>query len=376
MKKENKKTYIGAATLIGSAIGAGILGIPYVIQQAGFTIGLTHLIFLTAIMTYLVLCLGEIALRTRKNHHLTGYAEKYLGPTGKKIMFAAFAFGIYAALIAYLIGEGQSLSHLLFNSAAYSFHLGILFWLMISVFAYTGLKALEKGEEFGVLLIIALILGLAMLASTKINPAHLQTINLSEIFTPFGIILFALLGFSALPEVERELGSEKKNLKESILIAYATIFVAYLIFAVVVVGWKGAATPEVATLALGKPFILLGILTMFTSYLALTFAMMDTLRFDFHYSKEKSWIITNTLPLLLYVLLTMTNTASFTTVLSIGGVLSGGLMAILILIMHPKAKSLGDEPPAYRIPHSKIITVLLVILFIFAAAQQIWQVLI
>jgi amino acid permease len=370
------KILIGAATLVGSAIGAGILGIPYVIQRSGFYIGITHLVLLTAIMTYLVLCLGEIALRTKQNHQLTGYAEKYIGSTGKKITFIAFAFGIYAALIAYLIGEGQSISQLIFNTPSFSFHLGVAFWLLLCVFSYTGLKTLEKGEEIGVLLILAFIVGLAIFASTKINPANLTTVNPAELFTPFGVILFAVLGFSALPEVERELGNQKKHLKKSITIAYVTIFLVYLIFAVAVVGWQGSATPQVATLALGKPFILLGILTMFTSYLALTFAMMDTLRFDFHYSKTKAWLTTNAIPLILYIILTATNTASFTAVLSVGGVISGGLMAILILIMHPKAKRLGDEKPAYHIPHSKIISTILILIFVLAAAQQIWQVLV
>ena len=344
-------------------------------QQSGFPIGLAHLILLTAIMLYLVLCLGEIALRTKQNHQLTGYAEKYLGSVGKKITFLAFGFGIYAALVAYLIGEGQSLSQLFFTNTTYTLYFAIAFWALLSIFAYTGLKALEEGEEIGVILILVLIVGLAIFASTKIDPTHLQTINPAEIFTPFGVILFALLGFSALPEVERELGNQKKHLKKSIIIAYAVIFLTYLIFAVAVVGWQGPNTPEVATLTLGKPFILLGILTMFTSYLALTFAMMDTLRFDFHYSKKKAWFLTNSIPLALFIILFFTNTASFTTVLGVGGVISGGLMAILILLMHPKAKKLGDDKPFYQIPHSKIISTILTLIFIAAAAQQIWQVL-
>ena len=52
---------------------------------------------------------GEIVLRTKKQHQLTGYAEKYLGKWGKRLMMFSMAFSIYGALTAYLIGEGEVL---------------------------------------------------------------------------------------------------------------------------------------------------------------------------------------------------------------------------------------------------------------------------
>jgi amino acid permease len=51
------KTFIALCTLIGSAIGAGVLGIPYVIMRSGFSIGLFHLIFIAIIMTITMLYL-------------------------------------------------------------------------------------------------------------------------------------------------------------------------------------------------------------------------------------------------------------------------------------------------------------------------------
>ena len=109
------KLFSAVAVLMGAIIGAGVLGIPYVIAQSGFKIGLIHLIIIGIIMAILMLYLGEITLRTKKDHQLAGYAEKYLGKKGKIIMAAAFGFGIYASLTAYLIGEGESLAILFIN---------------------------------------------------------------------------------------------------------------------------------------------------------------------------------------------------------------------------------------------------------------------
>lgn len=65
-------------------IGAGILGIPYVVAKAGFLTGLLDLIIIGLAVLVLNLYVGEIMLRTKEDHQLTGYAEKYL-ENGEKI---------------------------------------------------------------------------------------------------------------------------------------------------------------------------------------------------------------------------------------------------------------------------------------------------
>src|SRR3989338_6366946 len=114
------KTYQAISILDGTIIGAGVLGIPYVVMQSGFGIGLINIFLIAFVMTIILLYLGEIGLRTKADHHLTGYANLYLGKKGKILMFIAFVFGIYSALLAYLIGEGESFSQLIFSSPQYS----------------------------------------------------------------------------------------------------------------------------------------------------------------------------------------------------------------------------------------------------------------
>ena len=105
---------MAATTLIGTIIGAGILALPYVIAKAGFLYGLLAMVLMGIVFLYLNLFIGEIVLRTKKQYQLTGYAEKYLGVWGKKCMTFSFIFGMYGALIAYIIGEGEAL-HTIFN---------------------------------------------------------------------------------------------------------------------------------------------------------------------------------------------------------------------------------------------------------------------
>ena len=365
------KTFTAVSILIGTIIGAGVLGIPYVVMRSGFSIGVFHLILVFIIMTITMLYLGEIGLRTKKNHQLTGYASLYLGKKGKLIMIIAFAFGIYSAMVAYLIGEGESLSHIFFNNASYTLHFGIAFWLFLSFLNYFGMKALESGEKYGISLIIILIISIVIFTWNKIDVSNLTYTNPSNFFIPFGVIVFAYLGFSAVPQLERALNKHKKLTKSSIIIANILVLIIYTIFAAVVLGFKGSSTPEIATIALGKIFIILGMLTIFTSHLALSIALIETLRYDYYINKNKAWLITIIPPLIAFILLEFLNIGSFTKVLGIGGIISGGLEAILILLMVKHAKTKGQRRPEYSIPYHSIIIWILAILFIIGAVFEI-----
>ena len=154
----DKKFWATSLTLTGTIIGAGILGLPYVFSRSGFMIGLFWLVFLGGIMMYSLLCLGEISLRTKGNHQLPGYAKRYLGRNGEIAMMLLVSFGIYSALTAYLIGEGESLSMLFTGGLEYSLYFAVGFWFLIVLFLREGLRGLKKIETWGVLGILFLVL--------------------------------------------------------------------------------------------------------------------------------------------------------------------------------------------------------------------------
>lgn len=367
------KTFLATSALIGTIVGAGFLGIPFVVAKAGFTIGLFHLMLIGIAITLTMLYLGEIILRTKEHHQLTGYAEKYLGKRGKQWMFFATSFGIYAALLAYLIAEGESISALVFGTNAYTILCAFSFWLLLSLLSLGGLRTLKKGESIGVILVFIMIISITVLLYSKITITNLTTFSPQYFFTPFGVILFAFLAFTALPEVKFILRDDQRSMKRSIILAHLAAFTIYVIFTLLIIGFKGTATPEIATLALGKPFILLGMITMFTSYLSLSMSMIDTFHYDFRKTRTHAWLTTISIPLILYFLLLFFKQATFTTILSIGGTISGGLTALLILAMVRRAKQQGTQNPPYKMPSSLFLLSLLALVFIIGALAELIQ---
>jgi hypothetical protein len=61
---------------------------------------------------------------------------------------------------------------------------------------------------------------------------------------------------------------------------------------------------------------------------------------------------------------------SFVNLLSLSGVVSGGLTGILILLMNLQAKKLGNRVPEYSLPINWLIIVILGLLFIAAVVLE------
>ena len=361
----NKNLLIAAFTLAGSMIGAGILGLPYVFAQSGFFIGLFWLVLLTAIILISFLSLGEVSLRVKGNHQLPGYAEKILGKKGRTIMLIAVVFGIFASLISYLIGEGQSLSTLLFGNLKYAFLFALLFWAAMSFLLKKGLKELKKIESYGLILIVLVIMLIFFLFIGKSSPDNFTRLNYSNFFLPFGTILFALLGFTSIPEINLEL-EDKKQLKNAIIFGVLLSFVMYLIFVITVVGSAGMSVTEVATLTpeFGRFANVLGIFTMLTSYFVLSFSIRDLFLFDLCMTEKKSYYLSIFTPLILFVILTLTKLNSFIEIISIGGAISGGIVGSMVVMMNYKAKKQKLGSPEYQIKMNKWIMGFIITIFV------------
>jgi len=360
----NKKFWATTFTLTGTIIGAGILGLPYVFAKSGFLIGFAWLIFLGLIMIITKLYLGEVVLSTSGKHQLTGYAKKYLGKKGEKIMLLTMLFGIYSALLAYLIGEGESLSQLFSGSTNYAIFFAIGFWLIMTFLLRKELEGLKKVETWGVLGIIAIIVGIFIYFLPSLSLSNITQINTSFTFFPIGVILFALLGFVTIPELKLEIKNQESKLKKAIIIGVLIPMILYTLFTLVFVGVLGPQVPQVATLALGRIVTILGIFTMLTSYFVLSFSIKDMYKFDYKLSKSKIFFLVSALPLILYILIQKFNLAGFVKILGIGGVVSAGLTGILILFMNKKAKKQGNRKPEYRIPINWFIIILISLIFI------------
>ena len=142
--------------------------------------------------------------------------------------------------------------------------------------------------------------------------------------------------------------------------------VIYALFTLLMIGVFGANVGEIATLTpgLNRGFSILGIMTMFTAFFTSSLAIRDMFRFDFKLGRLKGWLLCSFVTLLLFVIITLFNLDSFIEILSIAGVVSGGLTGVLALFMNIKAKQLGNRKPEFSIKINYWIILLLSLFFI------------
>lgn len=364
MVRINKKFWFTVFTLIGTIVGAGILGLPYVFSKSGFFIGVFWLLFLGILLLYVKLCMGEITLRTKGFHQLPGYAQIYTGKKGKLIMLFAMIFGIYSALIAYLVGGGQNLSNFFIGNLNYSIFFAIISWATMTYFLKKGIEGLKKIETYGMLTVIFIVIGLFLWFIPQLSFSNLKTIQINNFFTPFSVTLFALLGFSCIPALRKEIKGEEKLLKKAIITGVFISIFLYIVFSFIFVGVFGSKISEVATVSSGRVISLLGAFTILTSYFVLSFVLKDIFILDLKKSKFISFIFVSIIPLCLYLIISYFELFDFASILGIGGIISGGLTGIMILIMSMNAKKTSKLKPEYEMPLNWIIVFVLSLIFV------------
>lgn len=368
-----RRYFEAIATFTGCVIGAGILGIPYVVAQAGFWTGMVVLAVIGVVALVVHLLEGEVTLRTRRIHQAVGYAGKYVGPVGKWLMVASMMIGVYGALIAYTLGVSQSLVSIFGGHQ----------WLWIVVF-YGGMTALLLGglrvlgrsellfegmKAFFFLAILFVLFG-------SFSPESIDGFSWKNVFIPYGVIMFASIGFPAIPEVREELARHKKLMKEVIVVGTLIPLVTYVLFTVGVLGVTGQATTEVATIGLaealdGAGFVLLhafAILAMVSSFMALGYALKEMYHYDFGLSREEAWGLTMVVPIVLVLI----GAQSFVSTLNAAGAFAGGMAGILVVLAHRNARKSSERKPEYKVKINWVGYSALIALFVLGIAYQLF----
>ncbi|MFH1325384.1 MAG: aromatic amino acid transport family protein [archaeon] len=364
MDEDKRRLITAISIIVGACIGAGFLGIPYVAAQAGFFIVLGYLLFFGAVIILVNLYFGEVILRTRGEHQLVGFAARYLGKKGKMVMFLFTNIAIFSALLAYMIGVGESFSFLIFGNAEYGTELGALFGFSMSVFLWRGMKSIKTLGKLGVAAIFLLFAMTIFTSYRNIELANLLYFNLQYTFLPFGVILFSLIEFYSLPEARIILRHKEKLMKKAIIIGTITPIIFYILFTLFVVGTHGENTPEIATLALGNIFVFIGIFSMFTSYLVVGNSLQQSYLHDMNNSKIKAWGKSAILPIIVFLFFQIFDFFSFISALFIGGVVAGGLIVILVLIITKKTETKGNRASEYKIKISNTIIFIIALIFL------------
>ena len=372
----NKQFFYALATFVGTVIGVGLFGLPYVALKVGFAVVLFYFIFIGIVTALVLLIYGEIILRTEGVHRLPGYAEKYLGIWGKRVAFLSIVLTLVGALLAYLIVGGGFLFGI-FSSllGGNPFIYTLIFFALGTSLVYYGIKSIAKIELSMLILFFALIVVFFIASFSKIKVENFLSLNLKNFFLPYGVILFSLGGAAIIPEIKEMLKGKEKNLRNIIIGGIILIIVTYLIFIFIILGVAGGKTSPEAFLGLenyfSKNILLLGFffgfLTTFTSFLTLGLTLKKIFWYDYKISSTLSCFLACFIPLGLFFL----GFKDFLWVIGLVGAVMLGIEGIIIFLIYLKARKSSQRIPAYYLNLSPYLIYFLIFVFVIGIILEI-----
>jgi amino acid permease len=352
MTASTKKFFSGVFMLSGTIIGASFLALPYIAIKTGLFITLGYLVFLTIVVTLIHWFYAEVAAVAPDFMRLPSYARMYLGKTGKIAALFATLIGFCGTLLAYIIIGSSFLNNLLspfFNGN--NFLYAFLFFLFGAIVVFFGVRAVSKinfldASLFFLVLVIVSICGWHVWKASNLFVGGITGIfsySGANLFLPYGVILSALWGATVIPEIEDIIGKEKKLFQK--IIPWGTIAPAifYFLFILVAGGIAGEGISPEAAVGLKKYLpplassliFLFGLIVVFTSYISISLALRNTLRFDFQIRKKAAWGIACFVPFLLYLI----GFRNFIGIIGFVGSIALAIEGILIILMYNKVKN-------------------------------------
>lgn len=354
-----KKLIYPVSTLAGTIIGVGLFALPYVGSKVGLLVLLGYFFVLGILVVLIHLFYGQVALKTPDYRRFPGFADYFLGKKGKIITYTTTILGLFGAILSYLLVGGEFLTQILkpFFGGQETFY-GSIYFLTGAFLIFFGIKAIAKIEFWGLIGFLVVLGGIFVRGLPYLRLANLfLKPDFSQIFLPYGVILFSLWGAALVPEVEEMLDKDKQLLGKVIFVSILIALIIYLFFTLTILGITGQQTTPSALeglrIFLGDGVVVLtlffGLLTTFTSFISLGLTLKRVLNYDLGISSFKSWTITCFAPYIFYLL----GVKNFVRLISFLGAVFLGIDGILILLMYEKIQ-----------PKRKIISRMLCLVFL------------
>lgn len=364
------------SVFVGTIIGVGIFGLPYVASGAGFFVIFIYFLAMSSIAIVIHWLFGKVALGTENLYRLPGFVGEYMGQNWKKITLLTIGSGLIGAILAYLIVGGKFLELLLVpyfggNNLIYT----LIFFASGAYLILRGIKHISQVELSLLVVFFAILIGIFIKATPFIDFGNLQKTDLAFITLPYGVVLFALWGSALIPELEEMLGQDAKKLLKRVIISGISLSAfTYLIFVFMVLGVTGQNTSKEAISGLANVLgsgvirlgFIFGIITCFTSFITIGLTFKKMLWYDFGLPKKLSWLIACFTPLILFFL----GLKEFISVIGLTGALALGFEAIIIVFLYraflKKKLSQKMNPLLYVLPVFFVLGIFFEIFYFFA----------
>ncbi|WP_457751640.1 aromatic amino acid transport family protein [Thermococcus sp.] len=317
------------AILVGTQIGAGVLGLPY----AASKVGLIPAMFVLFGVMLLMLWTGFIVLKFSADMNgaqMSTIAQRVLGRAGGWLMYISIFIMSFGAILAYIAGMGSVFSSLFGINESLG---ALIFWVLASIIVYHGLEASGKTELLMSYIMLALFITVTVMLVPHAKKSNGLYTDLSGILSITGVAIFALGCHTVIPDVYKGLGSYEET-KKVLVWAFLIPTAIYAVFMAAFLLAFGRETPQIATQGLqllyGKLGNIIGnlipLLAITTSYIGIALAQQSNNEEFVKLKRPIAWALTVIPPAAIY----FAGVKNFADVLAFAGD-TGDMMAFIIL---------------------------------------------
>jgi amino acid permease len=322
-------------SVIGTVVGAGIFGLPTVFARLGVWHGTLLFLALTGIVLITHLLLVDLVLAEKIPRRMPGLVRRWLGAWGGRLAGIIYPAQIIGADIAYILLGGAFL-----DLAARQFGLAIhpvlwqwLFWIVMAYTVYRSLTFVSKVEAWATWLLLASLLVLTALVQPQVIHSVVD-LQVGSWVLGFGIILFALTGFTVIAEaVELVARNRRKALLAVTLGTLVSAGVSWLFGVRMFAATGGSLTDALAYIqVIPSAWLWLlpvfGFLAVATSFITSTEDFQASLMYDLGWDERAAWGVVVGAPLAISMVLKQ----EFIAIASFVGAVFVGTSGLLIAL--------------------------------------------
>ncbi len=383
----------GILLIAGCCIGAGMLGLPVLSGQAGFSPSIVMFLVCWLFMLCTGLLLLEVNLWYGGGISIITMAGKTLGRPGRIVSWLVYLFLFYSLMVAYVAASGSLIADFFDERLGLTLHsnLGsLLFCLLFGLLLYLGTGAVDW---FNRLLMLGLIISYVCLVTSGISYVKPALLAHRDWAAATWVIPAAILSFgyhNLVPSLTTYYHGDVSSLKKAIIIGSIIPLFIYFIWEWLILGivpfenFKTAlAQEEIATEALknavGVSWVLdvaqsFAFFAIVTSFLSVALSFVDFLADGLNIKKNpRGKILLSLLVLAPPFICTLLYPTIFISALnSAGGFGAVILFGILPALMVWKGRYSQAEKKPSIVPGGKPLLILVIAFSIWVMLLQLF----
>lgn len=232
--------FLGAVLLVaGTAIGAGMLGLPVSTAVGGFVPAAVIFIVTWVVMLFSALMLLEVNLALPAGNNLISMAEATLGVWGKVLAWGSYLMLLYALDAAYLSGMSAMLHSVVMKTlseAPAQWLIVVVFTLIFAGIVFWGTRVIDQVNRLFIGVLVVAYGLLVWQVAPHVQAAQLGSANWHAASLALPLIVTSFGFHIVIPSLRNYLGESQGTLRKAVLVGSCLPIVVYLCWEALILG--------------------------------------------------------------------------------------------------------------------------------------------